>query len=120
MNKVKSFFGAILLGQALLTTATPVLADSYSDNYNNYESSNKTTQQAKENTNWSEIAVIGLGSLILLNSLFGGGSGESSNQQHTSDRHYYTDDTSTPSYNSSPAPVKPISPFYGSCHSYDC
>ena len=119
VNKVKSFFGAILLGQVLLTTATPVLADSYSNDYNNYDRST-TTQQAKENTNWSEIAVIGLGSLILLNSLFSGGSGESSNQEQTSDRYYYTDDTSAPSYNSSPAPVEPISPFYGSCHSYDC
>ena len=119
MNKVKSFFGAILLGQALLSTASPVLADSYSDDYNNYNRST-SAQQAKENTNWSEIAVIGLGSLILLNSLFGGGSGESSNQKQTSDRYYYTNGTSAPSYNSSPAPVEPISPFYGSCHSYDC
>ena len=118
MNKVKSFFGAILLGQALLSTASPVLADSYSDDYNNYDRFT-SAQQAKENTNWSEIAVIGLGSLILLNSLFGG-SGESSDQEQTSDRHYYTDDTSTPNYNSSLAPVEPISPFYGSCHSYDC
>lgn len=120
MNKVKTFIGALLLGQALLSTATPVLADSYSNDYSEYDSSSRTTQQAKENTNWGEVAVIGLGSLILLNSLFGGDSGESSNQEQTSDRYYYTDDTSAPSYNSSPAPVEPISPFYGSCHSYDC
>jgi hypothetical protein len=119
VNKVKTFVGALLLGQALLSTATPVLADSYSNDYSEYDSSSRTTQQAKENTNWGEMAVIGLGSLILLNSVFGGGSGESSNQEQTSDR-YYTDDTSAPSYNPSPAPVEPISPFYGSCHSYDC
>jgi hypothetical protein len=84
VNKVKTFVGALLLGQALLSTATPVLADSYSNDYSEYDSSSRTTQQAKENTNWGEMAVIGLGSLILLNSVFGGGSGESSNQEQTS------------------------------------
>lgn len=85
MNKVKSFFGTILLGQALLSTATLVLADSYSDDYNTYDRST-SAQQAKENTNWSEIAVIGLGGLILLNSLFDVDSELSRNQEQTSDR----------------------------------
>ena len=116
MNKIKSFFGAILLGQVLLTTATPVLADSYSNEYSEYDSSN-TRSQVENDVNWEAIAVFGLGSLFLLDAFLGGGNSEGSYEQQ-SPEYYYQDDISAPSYNPSPAPVKPISPFYGDDHTY--
>lgn len=116
MNKVKSFFGTILLSQALLTTATPVLADSYSNKYSEYDSSD-TRSQVDNDVNWEAIAVFGLGSLFLLDAFLGGGNNEG-NYEQQSPEYYYRDNTSTPSYNPSPTPVKPISPFYGDDHTY--
>jgi hypothetical protein len=116
VNKVKSFFGAILLGQVLLSTATPVLADSYSEDYRDYDSSN-TRSQVEEDVNWGAVAVFGLGSLFLLDGCFGGSNSEGSYEQQ-SPEYYYQDNSSAPTYNPSPAPVKPISPFYGDDHTY--
>ena len=123
VNKAKTFFSAVLLSQVVLNTVAPVLASPY--NYEQYDqrynSASPSTTTVKSSTSTSEIAVLSiLGGLMLL-SIFGNGdSGPSSYDQQTQDTYYYRNNTSNPSYSSSPSSVKPISPFYGSCHSYDC
>ena len=117
MNKVKSFFGAILLGQVLLTTATPVLADSYSNDYSEYDSSN-TRSQVEDDVDWGAVAVFGLGSLLLIDAFLGGG-GEStgtSYQEQSPEYRYYPSNTSAPSYNPAPATRQERGGFYSDCH----
>ncbi|MDM9385179.1 hypothetical protein QUB80_31490 [Chlorogloeopsis sp. ULAP01] len=57
-------------------------------------------------------------SLFLLRLFLSNGS-SSSPQDHKRDYHYI-DNTPTPSYNPASEPVKPIDPFYGTCHHYSC
>lgn len=126
MNKAKAFFGAVLLTQLTLNTAAPVFANPYNpydyeQNNFQYNDTSSSTENIENDTSFSEMAVLGLlGGLALWSIFGGGGDGGSSSDQHTQDNYYYRDNTSAPSYTSSPEPVKPISPFYGSCHSYDC
>ena len=123
MNKAKTFFSALLLTQVALNTAAPVLANPYDYEQNNrhYNNVPPSTESVENDTSLSEMAVLGLLGGLALWGIFGGGdSGENSYDQQTQDNYYYRDNTSTSGYTSSPAPVKPISPFYGSCHSYDC
>ncbi|MCP6761489.1 MAG: hypothetical protein NHB32_22740 [Fischerella sp. CENA71] len=55
---------------------------------------------------------------LFLFGLFMGSGGNNTQQQTTEYRYIY--DTPTPTNNSAPATIKPIDPFYGDCHSYDC
>ena len=117
MNKAKTFFSAILLSQVVFNIASPALADSYDRDYN----SSSSTERVDDIPNWSEMAVVGgVGALLLLGTVFGFGGDDSTQQPASSDRYYYDNNSTSPSYNSGSSSVKPIDPFYGDCHSYDC
>lgn len=120
MNKVKTFFSAILLSQIALSGAAPVLANPYyyeQDNREYYDSN--YSENYEEDTSWSELAALGLLGGLFLFSAFGGGDGSYESQPSNSGQ-YRQYNTSTPSYNPPASSVKPIDPFYGGCHNYDC
>ena len=72
MNKAKTFLTAILLSQVVLNTASPVLANPYHREQDNrlYYNSAPPSETIENDTNASELAVLGLLGGLFLWSIF--------------------------------------------------